>query len=48
MIVLVRHAEAVAPSDPRYEENDRPLAGGRHREAQRRVDGGGAVDAAPA
>ena len=39
MIVLVRHAEAVAPSDPRYEENDRPLAGGRHREAQRRVRG---------
>ena len=27
--MLVRHAEAVAPSDPRYEENDRPLADGR-------------------
>ena len=38
MIVLVRHAEAVAPSDPRYEENDRPLAGGGHREAQRLAD----------
>ena len=38
MIVLVRHAEAVAPSDPRYEQNDRPLAGGGHREAQRLSD----------
>ena len=33
VIVLVRHAEAVAPSDPRYEENDRPLAGGGRRDA---------------
>jgi hypothetical protein len=25
-ISLVRHAQPVAPGDPRYEENDRPLS----------------------
>ena len=35
--MLVRHAEAVAPSDPRYEENDRPLADGGRREAAERL-----------
>jgi broad specificity phosphatase PhoE len=38
VIVLVRHAEAVAPSDPRYEENDRPLTGAGRREAERLAD----------
>ena len=38
MIVLVRHAAAVAPSDPRYEENDRPLADGGRRDAERLAD----------
>ncbi len=38
MIVLVRHAAAVAPSDPRYEENDRPLAGAGRRDAERLAD----------
>ena len=36
--MLVRHAEAVAPSDPRQEQNDRPLAGAGHREAERLAD----------
>jgi 2,3-bisphosphoglycerate-dependent phosphoglycerate mutase len=38
VIVLVRHAEAVAPSDPRYEENDRPLADAGRRDAERLAD----------
>ena len=38
MIVLVRHAEAMAPSDHRYEENDRPLADAGLREAERLAD----------
>ena len=33
--MLVRHAEAVAPSDPRYEENDRPLTDAGRRDAER-------------
>jgi len=36
--VLVRHAEAVAPSDPRYEENDRPLSEAGRRDAERLAD----------
>jgi 2,3-bisphosphoglycerate-dependent phosphoglycerate mutase len=35
VIVLVRHAEAAAPSDSGYEENDRPLAGAGRRDAER-------------
>jgi 2,3-bisphosphoglycerate-dependent phosphoglycerate mutase len=38
VIVLVRHAEAVAPSDPRYEENDRPLADAGRHDAERLAD----------
>jgi 2,3-bisphosphoglycerate-dependent phosphoglycerate mutase len=38
VIVLVRHADAVAPSDPRYEENDRPLTGAGRRDAERLAD----------
>jgi broad specificity phosphatase PhoE len=38
VIVLVRHAEAVAPSDPRFEENDRPLAEAGRRDAERLAD----------
>jgi len=38
VIVLVRHAEAVAPSDPRYEENDRPLTEAGRRDAERLAD----------
>jgi 2,3-bisphosphoglycerate-dependent phosphoglycerate mutase len=38
VIVLVRHAEAVAPSDPRYEENDRPLTDAGRRDAERLAD----------
>jgi broad specificity phosphatase PhoE len=38
VIVLVRHAEAVAPSDPRFEENDRPLAVAGRRDAERLAD----------
>ena len=38
MIVLVRHAEPVAPSDPRYEENDRPLTDAGRRDAERLAD----------
>lgn len=36
--MLVRHAEAVAPSDPGHEENDRPLAVGGRRDAERLAD----------
>ena len=36
--MLVRHAEAVAPSDPRYEQNDRPLAASGRRDAERLAD----------
>ena len=36
--MLVWHAEAVAPSDPRYEENDRPLAVAGRRDAERLAD----------
>jgi hypothetical protein len=32
VIVLVRHAEPVAATDRRYEQNDRPLAEAGHRE----------------
>jgi 2,3-bisphosphoglycerate-dependent phosphoglycerate mutase len=38
VIVLVRHAEAVAASDPRYEENDRPLSDAGRRAAERLAD----------
>jgi broad specificity phosphatase PhoE len=38
VIVLLRHAEAVTPSDPRYEENNRPLAVAGRREAERLAD----------
>jgi 2,3-bisphosphoglycerate-dependent phosphoglycerate mutase len=38
VIVLVRHAEPVAPSDPRYEQNDRPLAEAGRRDAERLAD----------
>lgn len=38
MIVLVRHAQPVAPSDPRYEQNDRPLAVAGRGEAERLAD----------
>jgi 2,3-bisphosphoglycerate-dependent phosphoglycerate mutase len=38
VIVLVRHAAAVAPSDPRHEQNDRPLAGSGRRDAERLAD----------
>ena len=33
-LVLVRHAEPVAPGDPRYEENDRPLSNHGRRQAE--------------
>ena len=38
MIVLVRHAEPVAPTDRRYEQNDRPLADAGRRDADRLAD----------
>jgi 2,3-bisphosphoglycerate-dependent phosphoglycerate mutase len=38
VIVLVRHAEAVAPSDSGYEENDRPLAGAGRRDSEQLAD----------
>jgi 2,3-bisphosphoglycerate-dependent phosphoglycerate mutase len=35
VIVLVRHAQPVAPTDRRYEQNDRPLADGGRSDADR-------------
>src|SRR6185312_13705922 len=45
--MLVRHAEAVAPSDPHHEENDRPLTDAGRRDAER-LAGALAAEAADA
>ena len=37
-ILLVRHAEPVAPGDPRYDENDRPLSPLGRQQAERLAD----------